>query len=1004
MKTIKRSRAITWLLGMFISGLVVVVPPGYFYITYSYTAGNLASEAEINARIISQIISLHPELWEFERSRIEEYLSHRPTDGIAETRRVFNSKGELIAESINELKPPIVTESSVLMDSGVAAGRIEISRSLRPLMEQTGLVGLFVALSGLGAYAILRALMLHTLDRAQNMVKRNEARYSAVVEDIPMMLCRFLFDGTLSFVNNAYCRFLGKSSDELLGHPFEVPVLEEGQRVTPTELRALTADNPTVNYELRVHEENGEARWQRWIIRAIFQQGRQIEFQAIGEDISQRKQVEGALQASEKELRHERALLRALIDSIPDLIFFKDVNSVYLGCNKAFEVYSDLPERELIGKTDLEIAPREVADFFRRMDREMLSSGKSSRNEEWIPFKEGGGGFFDTVKTPYCGPDDELLGLIGVSRDITERKRAEEKLRESEEKFRLAFQTSPDSISFNRLSDGKYLDINEGFVELSGYEREEVIGKTSLEINIWDDPQDKERLVEAIKRTGFAKNMEARFRRKDGRILTGLASARILRLNREDVVLTITRDITQREAAEQEKAKLETQLFHSQKLESVGRLAGGVAHDFNNMLGVIIGHTDLALDQANPDDPLYLELEEIQSAAYRSADLTRQLLAFARRQTASPKVLDLNETIPATLKMLRRLIGEDISLTWMPGPELRRVKIDPAQVDQILANLVVNARDAIQYAGSVTLSTENVLLDASHNANQEGFAAGRYVLLTVSDTGSGMDEDVLRHIFEPFFTTKGVGQGTGLGLSMVYGIIRQNNGFMEVSSTPGKGTTFRIYLPGLEDTATRAPSAKALEKPRRGAETLLVVEDDEKMLYLTQKMLERLGYKVYTASSPARAIRMVEQYETIDLLIADVVMPEMNGRELVKRLRAIRPNLKFMHISGYTADAIARRGVLDQGIIFLQKPFSLKAISQKNSRSPGRLKSESRGPTGGHPSPRRRPKRSPGRKPASSRRDERAPQSPVVPAGRGGRVSGPFPQGFERETYRNSRR
>jgi len=259
----------------------------------------------------------------------------------------------------------------------------------------------------------------------------------------------------------------------------------------------------------------------------------------------------------------------------------------------------------------------------------------------------------------------------------------------------------------------------------------------------------------------------------------------------------IFRDITERKRAEEEREKLGAQLFHAQKLESVGRLAGGVAHDFNNMMGVIIGHTELALHQMSPADPLYFDLQQIQKAAHRSADLTRQLLAFARKQTASPKVVDLNETISDMLTMLRRLIGEDIDLVWKPSSDLWRVRIDPSQMDQILANLTVNARDAIPAAGSITLSTENVVLDDSYGVNQEELVVGKHVLLTVGDNGPGMDREVLNHIFEPFFTTKEVGQGTGLGLATVYGIVRQNNGFIDVQSTPGKGTTFRIYLPAF---------------------------------------------------------------------------------------------------------------------------------------------------------------------------------------------------------------
>lgn len=303
MSTVKRKRAIIWLLGLFISGIVVVVPPVYFYISYSYIAGNLASEAEINAYIISQSISRNPEMWEFEHVRIEEYLSRRPMGGDSETRRVFNIKNDIIAQSVNELARPILTKSSVLRDSGVEVGRIEISRSLRHLMEQTGLAALVITLLGLSMYLILRALLLHSLNRAQNLVEQNEARYRAVVEDLPMLLCRFLSDGTVSFVNKAYCRYFGKTIEEVLGHSFQLPALKEEQRFVPSQLGFLTTDNPTETYELRVIAGNGETRWQRWIVRAIFQEGRQVEFQSIGEDITERKQAEEERLQEEQRLR-----------------------------------------------------------------------------------------------------------------------------------------------------------------------------------------------------------------------------------------------------------------------------------------------------------------------------------------------------------------------------------------------------------------------------------------------------------------------------------------------------------------------------------------------------------------------------------------------------------------------------------------------------------------------------------------------------------------------------
>ncbi|MGO9022256.1 MAG: ATP-binding protein [Syntrophobacteraceae bacterium] len=371
-------------------------------------------------------------------------------------------------------------------------------------------------------------------------------------------------------------------------------------------------------------------------------------------------------------------------------------------------------------------------------------------------------------------------------------------------------------------------------------------------------------------------------------------------------------------------------MFQAQKMESVGRLAGGVAHDFNNMLGVIIGRAEMALQQDVSNNKLQHNLQEILNAGLRSADLTRQLLAFARKQTAVPKILDLNDTISGMLKMLRRLIGEDIDLSWQPGFDLWKVKIDPSQVDQILANLVVNSRDAISGVGAITMITENVVIDDSNRADHLEFIPGEYVLLTVTDTGEGMSQELRENIFEPFFTTKEVGKGTGLGLSTVYGIVKQNDGFIYVASELGKGTTSKIYLPRFEAKTAQVASEEIAGERPTGTETVLLAEDDEAMLNLGKVILEDLGYTVIAAQTPVQAIHLAQDYPgDIHLLITDVVMPEMNGRELAKQLRTSRPNLKCLYMSGYTADVIAHRGILDEGVGFIQKPFLSDDFTEK---------------------------------------------------------------------------
>ncbi|MDQ1256020.1 MAG: hypothetical protein QG656_615, partial [Candidatus Hydrogenedentes bacterium] len=413
-------------------------------------------------------------------------------------------------------------------------------------------------------------------------------------------------------------------------------------------------------------------------------------------------------------------------------------------------------------------------------------------------------------------------------------------------------------------------------------------------------------------------------KRKDGTLYTEDASiSPVLDASRRVVnYVAVKRDIT-REAA------LEDQLRQSQKMEAVGRLAGGVAHDFNNMLQVINGHAETALEDIDKEHPLYETLGEIMKAGQRSANLTRQLLAFARKQTIAPKILDINEVIADMLKMLGRLIGEDIQLLFRCTGELGMVKMDPAQIDQILANLAVNARDAIKGVGTVTIETANVEIDEGYCIGHAEGAPGKYVMLTFSDTGCGMDKETQEKVFEPFFTTKPQGEGTGLGLATVYGIVKQNEGFVNLYSEPGQGTTFRIYFPRCEGVdAPREARKAALSKT--GTETVLLVEDEETLLKLATMLLKRLGYTVLPANEPAKAIAIASEYgEKIHLLMTDMVMPGMNGRDLRDKLAPVRPSMKCLFMSGYTPDFIVHRGVLEAETHFIQKPFSLDDLATK---------------------------------------------------------------------------
>ncbi len=651
-------------------------------------------------------------------------------------------------------------------------------------------------------------------------------------------------------------------------------------------------------------------------------------YQELQQRIQELERSESERNEAEQMLRESKELLSSIFRSAPIGIGLV-IDRVLQQVNSRLCEILGYREEDLIGRSSriLYSSDKDFEFVGRKKYAQIRDHGTGTVETHW---QRKDGAIFDVLlsSTP-IDLQDHSKGVTFTALDITERKQAEERLRELEERFRLTFYTSPDAVNINTM-DGIYLDINEGFTQLTGYTRQEAIGKSSADINIWDIPEDRDRLIEGLKRKGYVRNLESRFLMKDGSYRIALMSATIIQLKGVPHILSITRDISDFRKTEQEKLVLEKQLLQAQKMESIGRLAGGVAHDFNNMLGVILGHAELAMEALDQDQPIFNDLQQIQQAAKRSNDITRQLLAFARKQIVSPKVIDLNDTVAGILKMLLRLIGEDIDLAWLPGKGLWPIKIDPAQIDQILANLCINARDAITGVGKITVETENCTLDKEYCSTHAGFSSGDYVKMVVSDNGSGMEKETVSHVFEPFFTTKGVNEGTGLGLATVYGIVRQNSGFINVYSEQGQGTTFTIYLPRHEDTANQKQSESTAEPVLPGNETILLVEDEPTILNMTTSMLQRLGYTVLAADTPGNAIRLAgDQSKEIHLLLTDVIMPEMNGRILQENLLINRPDLKCLFMSGYTANVISHHGVLEDGVSFLQKQFTKRELAAK---------------------------------------------------------------------------
>jgi two-component system, cell cycle sensor histidine kinase and response regulator CckA len=522
--------------------------------------------------------------------------------------------------------------------------------------------------------------------------------------------------------------------------------------------------------------------------------------------------------------------------------------------------------------------------------------------------------------------------MMQLEEEVATRIEAESALRQSESRYRRLFETMRDGLVHTDMQ-GAIVDANESFMQMLGYGTRELYGIMYLSLVPVEWHRTQLQTIERQLQTrGFSDVFGIELRRADGSLFPAEARTVVVRdeAGAGEGIWSIVRDVSDVRMAEARRKSLEQDLFQAQKMEVVGRLAGGVAHDFNNMLGVILGNSDMALHDMSDDNPLRTYLEEIQEAASRSADLTSQLLAFARKQTIAPRVLDLNEAITSVLKMLKRLIGEDVDLAWVPAAEVWPVRMDPTQIDQVLANLSINARDAIDGVGRITIETANVTMDQAYCAENPGTTPGEYVMLALCDNGCGMDEDTLEHIFEPFFTTKEVHQGTGLGLPMVYGIVKQNNGHIDVRSEPGKGTIIRIHLPRYEGAVTKTPAAVAPEIQRSRGETILLVEDEGAIMTLATRMLETMGYRVLAADNPHQALHLVTKDQgQVHLLITDVVMPGMNGGELADQLRVLCPEVKVLFMSGYTADVLAHRSILDEDLNFIQKPFSSRDLAQK---------------------------------------------------------------------------
>jgi two-component system cell cycle sensor histidine kinase/response regulator CckA len=750
--------------------------------------------------------------------------------------------------------------------------------------------------------------------RANVALRESEERFRLIAENVADLIAVLDLEGNRLYNSPSYTEVLG-DPDKLLGTPSFDDIHPDDRERIKSVFRETVRTGQVQRTEYRFLLKDGSIRYiesQGSLIRDA--QGNPSKVLVVSRDVTARKRAEETLRGSEVRFRR-------LFEAARDGILILDYATGNIAdVNPFLEELLGYPKREMLGQKLWEMGP------FRDMVASKLSfeelRDKGYVRCEDLPLQTRGGRL---AEVEFVSNVYEVNGQKVIQcniRDITARKKAERSLVQ----LRAAVDASGEVI-FMTDPEGVITFVNPEFTRLYGYTEDEVVGKVTPRIlkSGGTPPEQYANLWEAI----LAKNAvkyEIVNKTKEGKRVIVESSANPILDERENITgfLAIQRDVTARKA-------LEDQLRQAQKMEAIGQLAGGVAHDFNNLLTIINGYAQLVLEKLEPDNPLRPKLEEISKAGDRAEALTRQLLAFARRQVLSPQLLNLNDVLAGMERMLPRLIGEAIELVYEPGKELGIVKADQGQIEQVIMNLAVNARDAMPHGGKLTFGTANVELDEGYAQGHAEVVPGRYVLMSVSDNGVGMDAGTLSHIFEPFFTTKERGKGTGLGLSTVFGIVKQSGGHVSAYSEVGLGTTVKIYLPRVEAAAQRAQAQEARSPATMGGkETILLVEDEEALGNLAAKVLEDYGYKVLKSNGGEDALRIEQQYkEPIALLLTDVVMPKMSGRDVAKHLNLLRPKMKVLYMSGYTDDAIVRHGILEDGVYFLQKPFTPGSLARK---------------------------------------------------------------------------
>jgi PAS domain S-box-containing protein len=750
-------------------------------------------------------------------------------------------------------------------------------------------------------------------------LRQSEARYRHLTEHATDIIYTHTLDGRLITVNQAGERVFGYAREEFIGKNILDLIVPEHRALARrmTEEKVLAGGGATT-YTVDVLTKDGERLSLEVNTQIIFDEGAPLAVQGIGRNVTQR-------QREAQELTYREHFFRVITERSNDVIAILDEMGTVRYLSPSFHKLLGHSPDEVLNTSGMQLIHPDDAEAAQALLKDVSERGlDAGRGEYRIRHADGSYRYMD-VRVRNLLADPIIRGIAVDGRDITDRRHAEQLLRASEERFRKILETSGEGIVL-RDTEGYITFTNERFPAMLGYTVDELVGKHIREIIAPDHIPMQRASEERRKRTRMAEMLDMRFVRKDGSMMEAILSVSPTFDEQDNYTgaLAMITDVTERK-------RLEEQLRQSQKMEAVGRLAGGVAHDFNNLLTAIRGHTDLLLGDLPAESPLRADIHEIRGAADRAASLTQQLLAFSRRQMLQPVVLEVDSIIRDMEPLLARLLPHNVVLSTQLNGAATRVRADRSQIEQVLVNLVVNARDAMPSGGELRITTQPFVIDEAFTRANAGSTPGAYARISLRDTGVGMDTQTMSHIFEPFFTTKDVGKGIGLGLATVYGIVKQSGGFIRAASTLGAGTEFEIFLPQVQEPVRGLREPATTQTNGAATETILVAEDETAVRALTCRILRKRGYHVLEARDGNEAVEVANSYHgTINLLVTDVIMPNVGGRELSERLARMRPQVKVLFMSGYTDDQLLQRGVLQSGSgNFLEKPFTPDALARK---------------------------------------------------------------------------